>query len=160
MNNRSVAGPDFRSLNPFVFGEARRHHKVLIVDDAFGRNAVLPGHAQHNVGFPDLPAFGELRPTRQIFWIAFRRAPINPGYDGGDVLLREASIVLKSAVLRIGVPGRHRSVEHLFADRLRPRPRVLEGHQRHWGDLARSVTARAVLVEDRSDVLYERGLRF
>ena len=56
---------------------------------------------------------------------------------------------------RVRMPWRHRPVADLVADRLRPGAGILVGQERHRGDLARDDGTRAVLVEDRRDILGE-----
>ncbi len=57
-----------------------------------------------------------------------------------------------SPVDGIGVPRRHRAGVDARGDRLRPGTRVFIRQQGHRSNLARPVTGRAVLVQDRRDV--------
>src|SRR6185295_646674 len=152
MHNRKITGASLERLNVAVLFEVGRHGEMLIRDRAFGRNCELDWHLKNHIGLADLPAACELRCLRQILWITLLRAAIHPSDNRIDFFLRQSSIVFPTAVLRIGVPGRHLLRGHLLPNRFRPRPGLLVAHQRHWRDLAGPVTAHTVLVENWRDV--------
>src|SRR5262249_46273382 len=87
---------------------------------------------------------------------ALRRTVLRPGQQRVAIRVAETAIVPEVSDRRIGVPRRHGAVADLVDDRLRIRARVFVGEQRHRRDLALTMTARAVLVEDGRDVLRER----
>ena len=108
-------------------------------------------------GWPMLPSFGERRRGGQVLRIPFGRAAVRPPrrgclFSAADRLRSLANFPCFGSACHGGIVA----VRHLIPDRLRPRPRVLVGEQRHRPDLAGPVAAHAVLVEDRRDVLVER----
>ena len=111
MHDLPLGGTYFRRLNPAVFSEVRRDDDVLIVDDAARRD--LEGHRQleHHVRCADAPAFDPLRGLRQIARIAFRRSAIDPFHDRVDLRRAQAHGVRELAVVGIGKPWRHLSVD-------------------------------------------------
>src|SRR2546429_559395 len=78
---------------------------------AFGFERVRLRHSEDAVGGADVPfvEVGELSGRGHICWVAFRRAVIGPGDDGGDFVIRERGVFLEfgDADVAVDVPGRH-----------------------------------------------------
>ena len=157
MHDLPLGGTYFRRLNPAVFSEVRRDDDVLIVDDAARRD--LEGHRQleHHVRFADAPAFDPLRGLRQIARIAFRRSTIGPLHDRVDLGRAQAHGVGELAVVRIGKPWRHLSVDESVLDLGRTPARVLIGQQRERAGFTGTMADLAILLEDWRDVLRVGG---
>jgi hypothetical protein len=86
-------------------------------------------HLDHGIGFTHRPTLGEGAWFRRVLRIAFLGAAVDPCGDLVDLCLREAPVIGKTAVLRVGEPRRHFADEDGFADGLGPRAGVLIGHQ-------------------------------
>ena len=86
----------------------------------------------------------------------FGRAAVRPRDQRRAVGVAQQPLIVERPRRRVGVPRRHVPVADFVADRLRPGPRILVGQQRHRRDFAGPVAARAVLEDDRRDVLAER----
>ena len=130
---------------------------LVLSNRAASRHLVVDRHFEHHVGRADLPALREFGQRRNLRRIALARAARHPGRDGVDLRLGKAQVVAKVAVAPVGVPGRHLARRHFLVNRSRPGPCFPERDERHRGHLALPVAADALLVEDRRDVLAERG---
>src|SRR5262249_2899653 len=158
MNDSANARSNLGCLNPLVFGEVGRNAEVLVLDHARGRHRIFLWQIKHNVGLADVPAFQELRRWWEVFGVTFFRSLIHPSDDRVDVLLREFAVIQELAVMRIGVPRRHRPISDLLLYRTRPGPRVLISQQRHRRDLAGPMALHAVVEEDWRDVFRKSRL--
>src|SRR6185295_11533688 len=65
----------------------------------------------------------------------------------------QAPVVGEVADRGIGVPGRHDPILDVLGDRLRPRPHLVVGQQRHRSDLVGAMTPDAALGQDGGDVV-------
>ena len=138
-----------------------RHDRPPPAILALGRQVVGLGRHDH-VGRAEailvgpLAGVGELPRRRHVGQVAARRAAVDPRGDGGDVGFAQPQVVLQlldaDAVVAI---GRHLAGHHLGLDRPGPRPHFLVGLQRHRADVAGTVAALAVLLQQRRDVLGE-----
>ena len=159
VHDATVTRPDLDRLDPRVlrvYVVVRRHcHPGHVAARCHGVRFL---HLQHEVWRTYLPAVCELRRRRHLRRIAFLGAAIDPGDERVDVVLAESARVLKAAVVRVGLPRRHLSAEHLLLDRARPRPHVAIRHERKRRDFARTVTVGALLEGDRGDVPGEGDL--
>ena len=149
------ARPDLDRLHPLVLGEVRRNLEVLVFHESICGHLVVrsasrrprparraPSHRRTSApagGPSDLPG----------------RAVVRPALDDGLLLIAQAALVGELAVGLVGMPRRHDAGDDLVADLLRVRPRAVVREERHRRDLARPVTAGAVLVKDRRDVFRE-----
>ena len=156
VHGTTVAGPNLPVGNEAILSEVRRDYQVLVRNLPGSRNRIVLLHRQHCVGRADVPLVGIDGGRRQIRSLAFWRTGRDP--LGDRLLVRGAQLTRthEGAVLRIGVPRRHRPVGNLARDRLRPRTRVLVGEQRHRRDVTGPMATRAVREEDRRHVLVER----
>src|SRR4030095_8965619 len=100
-------------------------------------------------------AGSELRRGREILRVAFLCASVYPGNDGVYSFLSDATVIQPFAVFGIGMPRWHLSAGDLLAYRSGPWASILISEQRHRGDLARTMTVGAALIEDGRDVLRE-----
>ncbi len=149
------ARPDLDRLHPLVLGEVRRNLEVLVFHESIGRHLVVDRHRDDRVRLAERPALDVLRRRRQVLRIALGRAVVRPALDDGLLLIAQSALVGELAVGLVGMPRRHDAGDDLVADLLRVRPRAVVGEERHRRDLARPVTAGAVLVKDRRDVFRE-----
>ena len=156
MEDFGIAGFHLECLDPFVFREVGRDLEILIRDFAVGGNRIVLTHRKHRVRGADRPAAFVRGLRGQIGGFPFRRAAVGPAHQRRLVRLAQTTVVEEFAVLRIGMPWRHRAFADLRGNGFRPRPRILEGQQRHRRNLARPMAVRAVLIEDRRDFLAER----
>ena len=120
-------------------------------------------HLDDDVGLADEPRqiVGERARSRQVRRVAHRRAVVHPFGDRLHLAVGQRRIVLElgDAHVAIDVPRRHLAIDDLRANRARPRPGLLIGHQRHRRDGAEPVTRLAVLLENWRHILRESDLR-
>ncbi len=157
MHDLAVARADLDRLHPLRFGEVGRNVEVLVLDGAVGWQLVVLLHLQDDVGRAGAPAFGELGSRGQQRRIALRCAAVGPGDQRCALRIGDHPLVVKRTRGRVGMPRRHVPLAHLVPDRLGPRPGLLISEERHRGDFARAMAARAVLENDRRYVLGEGG---
>src|SRR5439155_11527136 len=100
-------------------------------------------HCQDEIGGSDLPALGKLRYLGQVCCVAFLRAAIDPCRNRLHISIAETPAGLEIAIVGIGEPRRHFSLQYRLFDGLRPRPRVLVGQERKRTDLTRSMAVDA-----------------
>ena len=93
------------------------------------------------------------RGLRQIARIAFRRPAIGPFHDGVDLRGAQAHGVGEPAVVRIGKPGRHLSVDDGVLDLGRTSAHVPIGQQRERAGFTGTMADLAILLDDWRDVL-------
>ena len=93
---------------------------------------------------------GRLRRPRKV---TGRRARGHPTAQCLDLGVGEARVLHELPVLRVGEPRWHGALGDDPADRLRPGAGLVVGQERHGRGLSGSMTARAVLVQDRCDVV-------
>ena len=153
-----VPGRTSTDLHPFVLGEVRRNLEVLVLDEPIGRAPCSrPASADDRVRLCRAPS--RRRTSAAGAGPSDRPSARRCSPSAGCIAFsssRQAALVGELPVGLVGVPRRHDAGDDLVADVLRVRPRVLVGEERHRRDFARPVTARAVLVEDRRDILRER----
>src|SRR5437867_8610131 len=105
--------------------------------------------------------FGPLDRGRRILWIAFGGSAVRPPHEGVNLTLAQRTIVREMPITRVSGPGRHFSRRHSGLDRFCPGTRLLIGKERHRGDLAWSMTALTVFLQNGKYVLRKsngRGL--
>ena len=156
VDDRGGARLHFVGLNPPVFGEVRGNFEILVVDGAVRGNRIFLAEREDRIGLADAPAVGIDRLRGKVGGVAFGRAGRDPVQNGFFLDVGQAAVVQERAVRRIGVPGRHRALGDLRADRPGPGARVAKSQERHRRNFARPVASRAVLVKDRRDVLGKR----
>ena len=78
-----VVRPDFRGLDPLVFGEVCRNDGILVFHYPVGGNRVILTHLENSIWFAELPSLGELRRLGQVFRVALWCAGGNPLGDRG-----------------------------------------------------------------------------
>ena len=119
------------------------------------------GLAVHLLEVPHVVA-RPLDRLRHVLHVALGRAGGHPLHDGVDLGVGERAVVLEvlDAQALVEMPGRHVPGLHAVANRTRPRPALLVGHERHRRDGIGPVARLALRLEDRRDVLGERrGVR-
>jgi hypothetical protein len=87
VHQRAIAWPRFSHLHPFVFGKSGRHHDVLILDGACGRNLEVGRYFENHVGLMDAPTLDEVHRRRHVLRVALLRAGAGPGDQRVDLLL-------------------------------------------------------------------------
>jgi hypothetical protein len=160
-------GTNFDGAHPARFGDAGRRRALVPgvlrvrgqgerrrLDDEIGWTAEQLGEV------PDR-GVGPLDRRRHVLRIAHRRATVHPLGDRLDLAIGQRSIVLEllNADVLVDVPRRHLARHHACLDRLRPRPRLLIGGERHGRHRVGPVARLALGLENRRDVLCE-GRRF
>ena len=155
-----IARPRLHELDPFVGLKGSRNENVLIVDDAARRDLIRGRQLEDHVRLGNCPSVHELARRRHILGITLRSSSVHPGHDGIDLALLQRSVVRKLAVVRIGEPRRHFSLQRRGLDRLRPGTRLLIREQGKRRRFTGTVADLAVLLKDRGYIFGEgRGLR-
>jgi hypothetical protein len=127
MHNRGVAGTQLDRFNPAILFERNCNVEILHWQFTLGRDLELDRHWYDQVGLTPAPAPGELRQSRKVRIVALRRAAINPGNYGVDLLLGKPPVVAELEGRRgVRVPGRHTPFGHLLTNRFRPRAHLLK----------------------------------
>src|SRR5262245_14754344 len=158
MDDASVTGPDFGSLDPLVFAEVSRDRDVHVGYDAIRWNLDLFGNLDDCVRLADGPALDKLRCCRQIFGVAFRSPLVDPCRDRVDFFLAQPAIIQEMAMFRSSEPWRHSAALNFFLDRPGPGASIFVGQQSHRRYLASPVAFNAMGVENWSNVPAERDL--
>ena len=91
MDDLAIAGTRFGHLHVFVFREAGINQEVLVLVWSIGFEGELFRHLQDQVRLADAPPFDELRRRRQVARVAFFGAAVNPGGDGVNLVLGQAT---------------------------------------------------------------------
>ena len=162
-----VAGAELDPLDPAVLGELLfgQHHleRGLHVLDLVGHPVGLR-QVDDEVGLTHRPSRARREGVRRRRGGAIARlgAGLGPGHQGGDLSVAQDPLALEDAVeLGRRVPGRHLARLRHLGDRLRPRPRLVVGLERHRRDhpgvgvAGGTVAVLAVLLQDREDVAIE-----
>ena len=150
---------DLHPLDVAIFGELR-------IDDLFGNEVRALGgnleallHADDQIGLAvgPLGGRGEDPRRRRVGAPALGRAAIDPRADRRDLLHRTATgrRGIRRCCDRCATAASR--ARDLLLDRARPRPHLLVGHQRHRRGRARMMALLTGPLEDRQDVLGERG---
>src|SRR5439155_10733850 len=110
----------------------------------------------------DIPTvFGPLNRGRRILWITFGGSAVRPFHEGVNLTLLQRTIVREMPITRVSGPRRHFPRRHSGFDRFCPGTRLLITKERHRGDLAWSMTALTVFLQNGKYVLRKsngRGL--
>ena len=153
-----VAGLNLDGPDPAIFLEAgldRKHGELVgpVRRDLERIELVDP------VRFAEGPLTGACRRLVDGFVsVAARSAVAGPAGDRLDLHVAQGDVVGEGPEARVGVPGWHVAVLDRPGDRARPGAHLAVGAERHRRDLVRLMAGSAVLVEDRRDVVDERGL--
>jgi len=158
MSDRWLARANLHRGDPGVLGDPARHRDVGPFDHVVVRvsrhRRHRPIHDQIRLDLPTLRRPLDWR--RSILGVAFRSSRVGPLGDGFDRALVERPVVGEMSEPCVRKPGRHLPRQDCGLHSFGPRPGALisqEGHRRH---LPWAVTALAILLEDRQDVLVER----
>ncbi len=155
MNDLRVAGIEFPRFHILGLGDWNADYELSEHVLRISRHRVGLGDANHKIGFSEFPSARELRKSGQFRGTAFRRPLADPLRDGADFVGRQAAVVLKLAIAAKGRPRRHDASlghrDNLLGTLLKIRVRK----QRERSNLARMVTRRTLLKNDRRDVCVE-----
>ena len=157
MNYRTITGPDFGGNHPLVFLQICRNDHPLIGNISLCRHIEGDGRFHNEIRLTSDPSFHPLPRSRRILRIAFWRTGIHPSYESVDIRLGERAVIGELPEVRIGEPRRHLLRQYCLTDRFCPRARLFVRQQRHRGDLARTMTFLAVVLQNWLDVLMERN---
>lgn len=119
MHDGRITRPHFGRDNPLVLGEIDLHQNVLILDRAPGRNVEVLRPLDDHVGH-DIPAVGEGHGRGPVFRVAFGRAGIHPGGNGGYIGGAQALVIFDMGIAVVGIPWRHLFADHRRFDGFRP----------------------------------------
>ncbi len=110
------------------------------------------GNLEHQVGRTELPPFGEFRRRRQVLRVTLRRPGLGPVGDPADLLLRQPTLVVERAKIRLGLPRGHPPASRHLGQETRSLRRIAVCQERERPDLARPMAARTLLPKDGSDI--------
>ncbi len=111
---------------------------------------------QHQIRRPQLPALGERRRRGCFARRSLRSTFAHPRRDGPDLLVAEPPLTLKIPVAALRKPRWHVPAARHLDDVARMLFHILVTEQRERRRLSRAVARRAVVINDRSDVVGER----
>src|SRR5579872_1562281 len=155
MHYAPVRGPELHSPDVALLSEPCRNNKTLINVVTVGRHVEGTGHGEDQIGLSEPPAIGKMRRWGELRWIAFRCAFGSPFLDQRDLSIGEAALADEFAESVDRLPRRHESADCNRRDQFRALGSVLIGHQREWRDFPLMMAARAMVVEDGSDIATE-----
>ena len=155
MHNASCSGTKLQGANPFAFRQVQRQHEIPIDVLALGRDFKRLRHLHNEVGLPELPALGELRRHRQLRPVAFLHALLMPRAEQRDLVVGQAAFIAEFHVAVLRVPRRHECLRRHFRDLFAALLGVLEILERERRSLAGTMAVRAVLKQNRRNVLGE-----
>ena len=158
VHDAAGSGPELDGAHPFLFFCADRGYKIAVDVGAVGGNAVRLLHFDNQVGLAELPALGQVGRRGQLRGVSLRHAPLDPLADQLDFFVGQAPLVGEAAVIRRGMPRRHVTRPGHGADQLRAFGDVAVAQQGKRPRLPGTVTGRAVVEDDRRDVLAKRHL--
>ena len=130
-------------------------NQVSISIAALGGELEAHDRLHHQVGFAERPARTPHRHRRQIRLRPFRRPFLGPLLQESDLLHRQTTLPDQVDQIPIRQPRRHDPAPGHVHDLLRVFPRVLVAQQREGRGLTGPMAARAVLENNRRDVLVE-----
>src|SRR5258708_4811365 len=107
MHDALVAGPQLDRPNVLSVPHTDRDYKIPKDVAAACSQPVGRRHLYNQVGRAHLPSFGELRLSRQIGGLTFRRALFHPLCDKTQLIRGEAALADEITVTRLGRPWRH-----------------------------------------------------
>jgi len=84
-------------------------HKIPVIVRPAGWQRECLGRFDDHVWFPELPAFCELRYSRQVGGIAFDCALFDPFLNARDFVIREAQLIREFRLPGFGQPWRHKA---------------------------------------------------
>src|ERR1044071_554983 len=118
MDYFSVAGLDDRGPQPGIGGDRRLDRDVAVIENAAGGDLLWFGEFDNEIGFAEGPIFCRRRRvcSQGVFSIAARGALFEPPLKFLRLFWCQAATVDKSAIVRIGVPGRHPLLEQNLLD--------------------------------------------
>lgn len=105
-----------------------------------------------------MPTFGKLRRCGEMGGIARLAATFGPSSEDFNLGRRETRRIQKDPSGGVWLPGRHFAVSRHLMKEIRSPGRVSVCQEREGPDLARSMTAHAMLPEDRHHVFGECDL--
>src|SRR3984893_4718503 len=82
----------------------------------------------------------------------------SPSVDGRDFLIAQATVIAELAERRVGMPGRHLSLNHGLPHYPGKRKHFVISHQRHRSDVVRAMTGYAVPFENGCYILIVSNL--
>ena len=147
MDDPRIAGLHFHRGDVLVFEQSSRQHVAAERVAAAGPELEVVAGRQHQIGFAELPAFGEPLGGRRMLRVSCWGAAIHPGGECGDLWAGQSSFVVKRrAVHRL--PGRHLPRLRIFLNVARPVACLFVGHQRKRPNGPRAMAALAVILQD------------
>ena len=147
-----VQVPDVAGLLQF-----RRQHEITKDVTACGRQRERPAHAQDEVGFAQLPAFGETGQGREVRRIPLGHSAAHPFPQGGNLGIGQTRRSGEIAMAGLGHPRGHVAVAGCLKDLGTVVPRIGERQQRERRSLAWPVAGGAMREQDRRHILIERN---
>src|SRR5258706_5156823 len=139
----------------YIAGRARRdrHHKITINVLPLRGQRVGFGHRDHEVRSAKLPAIAPFRLRWQIFGGSVDRAFRGPLLDETDLIDRQSPFAQKITGLR--QPGWHITALRYFGHLLGVLFRVRLMDNGKWTGLAGAMAGRAIIKDNRRDLLIE-----
>ena len=150
-----VARPEFHRLHVSSRGQRNRNNEIAIHVLALGRQCVGLRHGHHHFGFAQLPVIVPFWQGWQLRRVAFNSAVGDPFLNRPDLPRAQQTCADEIAVARLRQPRRHVAARGDFGDLLHVLLRVPVIQQIKWRRLSRAMAGRAILKNDRRDVLGE-----
>jgi hypothetical protein len=160
MHDRGIARQNLGGFHPDIVLESRIDQNVLILDDPLRRHGERLRQRDDAIGPADAPAFGKRRRRRQIGFVPFGTASVDPGEQRPLRRFAQRRIVRKMKGPRIDTPRRHAPGGDILADRFRPVLRIVVSQQGKRPSLAGTMAHLAVLLQKGSDVFAIGRRRF
>ncbi len=158
VDDPAVAGAELDGGDRPVGVDRDRDHEAALDVRAAGVDGVGLGHLEDQVGRAGLPAVGELRGGRELLCVPLRRAGLDPVGDGLQLGVGEPPGVEELAETGFRLPRGHLAGLGDLLEEVGSLGGVFISQERKRTHLARPVATRAVLPEDRRDVLRIRRL--
>ena len=143
------------SRDPFVFGKAQRDGDVAVNIGPIRRHMISRGHLDNQIGLAQLPSGSEPGRLRLSGGVAFRHALLHPLLNQRDIAVIEPAVVAIRVRSRLRFPRRHQARGSSRGNNASLVPDVLIRKQSERRSLPRTMAGRAMVVNDRCDLLIE-----
>src|SRR5579884_905212 len=152
MHHFTRAGTDVDGCYPLVLGEMEWQDEIAVDVRPIGGHVEGPVHGDDQVRLAEIPALWELRYLGEFLGIALGHAVFYPALEQGNLPVAQAALVAKVAVARLRLPRRHVAALDHIENGSAALLDVAIAHQFEGSRLPRTMTAGAVVEDDRGNV--------